>query len=67
MTKTMKTTSQMNEDANEGQDGGDKDISHEYNHDETGSIEEEYDEPMDNDVINVVDDGMAKHEESNLG
>ena len=39
------------EDADEGQNGGDKDVSHEYNSDETGSIEEEYNEPMDNDVI----------------
>ena len=55
------------EDANDGQNGEDEDVSHEYNHDETGSIEEEYDEPMDNNGMNVVDDGMNIHEENNLG
>ena len=55
------------EDANEGQNGGDEDVSHEYDHDETGSIEEEYDEPTDNNAINVADDGMNTHEEVNLG
>ena len=55
------------EDSDEGQNCGDEDVSYEYDHDETGSIEEEYDEPTDNDAINVADEGMNTHEEVNLG
>ena len=55
------------EDADEGLNGGDEDVSHEYDDDETGSIEEGYDEPTDNDAINVADKGMNTHEEINLG
>ena len=54
-------------DDDEGQNGEDEDVSHEYDHDETCSIEEEYDEPMDIDVMNVVDNGMNTHDENNLG
>ena len=44
------------EDADEGLNNGDEDISHEYDDDETGSIEEGYNGPMDNDAINVADE-----------
>ena len=53
--------------ADEGQNGGDEDASHEYDYEDTGSTKNEYNEPTDNDVISVDDEGMNTHEEINLG
>ena len=55
------------EDTDEGQNDGDEDASHEYNYNDTGPTENEYDEPMDNGAISVGDEGMNTHEEINFG
>ena len=55
------------EDANEGQDAGDEDASHDYNYDDTGSTGSEYNEPMDDDAIDMGDVGMNTHMDVNLG
>ena len=55
------------EDTNEGQNAGDEDASHDYNYDDIGSIESEYNEPMDDDAIGMDDVGMNTHAEVNLG
>ena len=39
------------EDADEKENAGDEDASHDYNYDDMGSIESEYNEPMDDDTI----------------
>ena len=55
------------EDADEGQNAGDEDASHDYNYDDIGSIESEYSEPTDDDAIGMGDMGMNTHAEVNLG
>ena len=55
------------EDANEGQNAGDEDASHDYNYDDIGSIESEYNKPTDDDTIGMGDVGMNTHAEVNLG
>ena len=55
------------EDADEGQNAGDEDASHDYNYDDIGSIESKYNKPTDDDTIGMGDVGMYTHEEVNLG
>ena len=55
------------EDTDEGQDAGDEDASHDHNYDDSGSIGSEYNEPPDDDAIDMGDMGMNTHVDANLG
>ena len=47
------------EDADEGENAGAEDASHDYNYDDMGSIESEYNDPADDDAIDMGGVGMG--------
>ena len=55
------------DDAGEGENAGDEYASHDYNYDDTGSIESEHNEPTDDDAIDVGDVGMGTDVDVNSG
>ena len=55
------------EDADQGENTGDKDASHDYNYDDTGSIESEYNDPADDDTIDMGDVCMGTDVDVNSG
>ena len=55
------------EGTDEGENAGDEHASHDYNYDDTGSIESEYSKPTDDVAINMGDVGMGTDMDVNSG